>query len=159
MLSVHLRSVTAGTVAECLQLRVADAQRSLVATNVQSLAEAYANPALHPLAIYDAAARGYEHPPVPMIGFAMYEVTAGIGFIQRLMIDRAYQGRGYGRAALVALIRRLRLHPDVEEIATSHRRENVIAARLYARLGFVPWTIGWVQPEGEEVFLCLPGGG
>ncbi|MGH8057144.1 MAG: GNAT family N-acetyltransferase [Candidatus Entotheonellia bacterium] len=59
--------------------------------------------------IYDRAARGYPTPTVPMMGFVMYEVTCGVGFILRLMIDRKYQRQGYGRAALVEVIRRLKL--------------------------------------------------
>jgi diamine N-acetyltransferase len=40
------------------------------------------------------------------------------------MIDRCYQRQGYARAAMVEVIRRLRLIPEVEMIATSHRRAH-----------------------------------
>jgi diamine N-acetyltransferase len=90
-----------------------------------------------------------------MVGFIMYEIVAGVGFIQRLMIDQSYQAQGYGRAALIEVIRRLRLSPEVEMIATSHRRENVIAAKLYLSLGFVPWEIAFATPDHPEVFLRL----
>jgi diamine N-acetyltransferase len=96
---------------ECIQLAVDQAQLELVASNTKSLAEARVNPNLFPLAIYDAMVAGYEKPQVPMVGFTMYEVTAGVGFILRLMIDRKYQRQGYGRAATVEVIRRLKLHP------------------------------------------------
>gem|GEM_PF-4429745 len=58
---------------------------------------------------------------------------------------------------MVEVIRRLRLNPEVEATATSHRRENVAAARLYASLGFVPWNIGYAEPDGDEVYLTLSG--
>ena len=157
MVDVHLRPVTLDNYKEYLGLRVGASQEGLVASNAQSLAEAKVNAALVPLAIYDGAARGYEQPSLPMVGFIMYELTAGVGFILRLMVDRAFQGRGYGRGAMVAVVRRLRLHPEVEMIATSHRRENAAAARLYAALGFVPWEVAWVGPEDAEVFLRLTG--
>ena len=64
--------------------------------------------------------------------------------------------RGYGHAAMVEVIRRLRLYPEVEMIATSHRRENVAAMRLYRTLGFVPWDVAWAGPADAEVFLRLP---
>ena len=32
-----------------------------------------------------------------MIGFTMYEVVAGVGFIHRLMIDRSHQRQGSGK--------------------------------------------------------------
>ena len=155
MAEVHLRGISLENYKECLALRVDESQSSLVATNAQSLAEAKVNAALVPLAIYDAAARGYERPVVPMVGFTMYELAAGVGFILRLMIDRDHQGRGYGRAAMVEVMRRLRLHPEGELIATSYRRENAAAARLYHSLGFVGWDIAWADPEGPEAFLRL----
>lgn len=156
MNDIHLRPVTLANYRECLALQVEDAQSGLVASNAKSLAEAYVNPTLTPLAVYDVAARGYEDPPTPMVGFAMYELAAGVGFITRLMIDRAHQRRGYGRAAMTEVIRRLRLSPEVELIATSHLRENAAAARIYAGLGFVPWDIAYATADAEEVYLRLP---
>ncbi|MEM7581576.1 MAG: GNAT family N-acetyltransferase [Cyanobacteria bacterium P01_A01_bin.80] len=59
------------------------------------------------------------------------------------MVDEKYQGQGYGRAAITEVIRRLKLCPDVEMIATSSRKENEIAAKLYQSLGFEPWNISY----------------
>ncbi len=58
MAKVHLRKITRDNLRECLGLQVKDSQINLVATLAQSLAEAYVNPNLFPLAIYDAAASG-----------------------------------------------------------------------------------------------------
>ncbi len=96
MSNVHLRPITLTTYKECLALELDPTQVSFVASNAHPLAEAKVNPTLTPLAIYDAAARGHDDPPVPMLGFAMVEIAAGVGFIMRLMIDRAHQGQGYG---------------------------------------------------------------
>jgi diamine N-acetyltransferase len=153
---VHLRRVTADNEQECLSLRVHDAQATFVATNAHSLAQAKANPKLVPLAVYDRAARGYLEPTVPVIGFVMYEIDCGVGSILRLMIDRGYQGRGYGRAALVEVIRRLRLEPEVEMIVTSHRHDNAVVAALLRGLGFVPWELEGVSPKLGEIYLRLP---
>ena len=54
----------------------------------------------------------------------MYALSNARGFILRLMIDEKFQRRGYGKAAMVEVIRRLKLHPEVERIATSHDRKN-----------------------------------
>lgn len=156
MADVHLRPITLDNLGACLALQVSEAETELVASNAKSLAEAYVNLSLVPLAIYDAAARSYEQPTVPMVGFTMYELVAGVGFILRLMIDRAHQGKGYGRATVVEVIRRLRLHPEVEMIATSYRRNNDAAARLYRSLGFVDWDIEWAKGISDEVYLRLP---
>src|SRR5262245_20351645 len=145
MAEVHLRPVALDNYLECIKLQVEDSQAGFVATNAKSLAEAKVNPTLVPLAIYEPAARGYPKPTVPMVGFTMYELTCGVGFILRLMIDRRYQRQGYGRATMVEVIRRLKLIPEVEMIATSCRRSNTVAAHLYHSLGFVPWDIVGVE--------------
>ena len=155
MAKVHLHRVTQDNFRECLNLRVTESQQSLIASTTQSLAEAYVNPNLFPLAVYDAKACGYEQPEVPMIGFTMYEIVAGVGFIMRLMIDEKYQRQGYGRATIIEVIRRLKLYPDVEIIATSHLKENKIAAKLYQSLGFQPWDISYALSHPTEVYLKL----
>ncbi len=119
------------------------------------LAEAYVDSNLFPLAVYDVAACGYEQPEAPMIGFTMYEIIAGVGFIMRLMVDEKYQGQGYGRATMIEVIRRLKLCPDVEVIATSYRKENEIAAKLYQSLGFQQWDISYAIAHPTEMYVKL----
>ncbi len=155
MVQVHLRDVTVGNFQECINLRVEQKQEGLVASNIKSLAEAKVNPHLFPFAIYDGTMIGYEQPMLPMIGFTMYEITAGVGFVQRLMIDRQYQHQGYGKAAMIEVIRRLKLYPQVQLIATSHRKENIAASQLYRSLGFIDWEIAWAKENLDEVFLRL----
>ncbi|VEP14230.1 GNAT family N-acetyltransferase [Hyella patelloides LEGE 07179] len=155
MAKVHLRKVTRENFRECLSVQVAESQKDWVATTTQSLAEAYVDRNLFPLAIYDATVCGYEQPEAPMIGFAMYEIAAGVGFIMRLTIDRKYQKQGYGRATIIELIRRLKLYPDVEIIATSYRKENKIAAKLYQSLGFRRWNISYAVSHPTEVYIKL----
>lgn len=156
MPDVHLRPVTRSNLITCLDLDVTEEQRRFVATNARSLAQAYVQDTLVPLAIYPGSARGWEQdPPVPMVGFTMYELEAGVGFILRLMIDQRHQGHGYAKSAMIEVIRRLRLHPEAEVIATSHQHDNTSAARLYASLGFVSWEIPWARNHQEEAFLAL----
>ena len=57
---------------------------------------------------------------------------------------------------MTEVIRRLRLSPKVEMIATSHLRENMAAAQLYQALGFVAWDIAYATADAEEVYLRLP---
>ena len=156
MPSVHLRPIDRTNPTACLALHVSNHPAGFVASNARSLAGAYVNPALVPLAVYPEAARGWEGvPPAPMVGVTMYELAAGVGFILRLMIDTDAQGQGYGRATMLEVIRRLRLTPEVEPIATNHRRDNLAAARLCASLGFTPWEIAWARNTPNEIFLAL----
>ena len=155
MAAVHLRPITPDNEAECLALRVDESQARFIASNERSLAQAKQSSLLVPLGVYDGASRGYPTPRGPMVGFAMYEVDCGVGSILRVMIDRAHQGKGYGRATLVELIRRLRLHPEAEMIVTSHRHDNVVIARLFQSLGFVPWELAPDVVKPGEVYLRL----
>jgi diamine N-acetyltransferase len=63
------------------------------------------------------------------------------------MVDRAHQRKGYGRAALIEVIRRLRLEPEVEMIVTSHRNDNAVVAALFRSLGFIPWELEGLAPK------------
>jgi len=137
-------------------LRVTEQQAGYVAPNVKSLAQAGADDALTAYAVFDGAERGMESPLSPPIGFALVEVVAGVGFIQRLMIDAGAQRQGYGRATLDELVRRLRLQPDVEMVAVSHRKGNKAMARLLAGVGFMPWPTPWPDPDPDEIYLHLP---
>ncbi len=87
----------------------------------------------------------------------MYEIAAGVGFIIRLMVDKKYQRQGYGRATMLEVIRRLKLCPDVEIIATSYRKENEIAAKLYQSLGFRQWDIAYAISHPTEEYVKLEG--
>ncbi|BAY85752.1 hypothetical protein NIES267_52530 [Calothrix parasitica NIES-267] len=155
MAKVHLRKITLDNFQECVSLELNENQKEFLASNIESLAQAYVNPNLFPLAIYDTAVIGYEEPQLPMIGFVMYEIVAGVGFILRLMIDYKYQQQGYGKASLLETIRRLKLYPEVELIATSYKKGNEAASRFYRNLGFVDWDIEWAVNHEVEVYLKL----
>ena len=153
MLKVSLRPLTQKNLNECSSLKVTDCQQNFIASNVKSLAEAFVNPTLYPFGIYDAKAH-YQSNPI-MVGFTMYEIVDAVGFILRLMIDEKYQRKRYGRAAMIEVMRRLKLHPEVERIATSHQRQNKAAAKLYESLGFVEWKSELAAENSSEQFLIL----
>lgn len=155
MAEVHLRPVTQANFDECVGLAVAANQRNFVAPNMNSLAEAYVNSTLQPWAIYDTSVRGYEQPNQPMLGFVMVEISNGIGFIARLMIDERYQRRGYGRTAMLEIIRRLKLMPEVEISTVSYLKQNLVAAWLYRSLGFVPWDVDWAKNHPIDIYVKL----
>ena len=116
-----------------LDLSVSEEQRSFVASNTYSLAQAFVQPECVPLALY------VENKPV---GFAMYCIDESDReyWIYRLMIDQRHQGRGYGRAAMLLLIDRIRseMDDDRHRIFISFEPENEAAKALYESLGFVP---------------------
>ena len=153
MAKVSLMPITQETLDECISLKVANHQKEFVAPNIYSLAQASISPIYHPFGIYDADAHYRANPS--MVGFVMYGISNARGFILRLMIDEKFQRRGYGRAAMIEVIRRLKLHPEVERIATSHDRKNEAAAQLYENLGFVDWKHESRTGDSGERYLIL----
>ena len=62
---------------------------------------------------------------------------AGRVWLDRLLIDAARQGRGYGRAAVASLLARLAEEYGPRDIYLSVVDGNTAAARLYEAFGFV----------------------
>jgi diamine N-acetyltransferase len=112
-----------------VRLRVSEQQRGFVASNADSIADAYVHRELLPLAIY----AGDE-----LVGFAMYgqDPDDGRWWIIRFMIDERCQGRGYGRGGMEALIAHMRCEHQCETITLGVNPANHGAIRLYESLGF-----------------------
>ena len=148
-MAVELREVTVENFRECIALAVRDDQK-FVAPNVYSLAQAKVDPGCVPRAIYADGA---------MVGFLMYEVDRERRevYLARLMVDRRFQHRGYGRRALELLVEIALAEPGVDAVTLSTRPDNVDGIRFYERFGFADTG---VLDDGEEVFvLRLPGRG
>lgn len=130
-MQAELKPINQHNFAESVSLNIAPDQVDFVASNLHSLAEAYAFPAFEPRAVYVDGT---------MVGFLMY----GFGdqshkwWIVRLMINHAQQGKGYGRAAMRAVIALIRQQPNCHEIMISYAPSNIAAARLYESMGFHP---------------------
>ena len=145
MTIVHLREINQDNWKQAIRIDVAPEQKRFVASNLYSISEAILNPTFAPLAIYDEAET--------MVGFLMYGTNTDNGelWILRLMVGQQYQGRGYGRAAMEEIIRRLKAKPDCQEIFTSYEPDNDVAAKLYRSLGFEDTG----RVEGGELVVRL----
>ena len=144
MMNVTLREITADNWRACVKLKVAPEQERFVASNVFSLAQSKYEPELIPMGIYDGEM---------MVGFLMYRpMDFGVGrvwAIYRLMVAHDQQGKGYGRAGMVALLERLRAIPGYNAVLISFVPDNDAARKLYASLGFT--DTGEVD-DGEIVY-------
>ena len=151
MTIVHLREINQDNWKQAIRIDVAPEQKRFVASNLYSIAEAIFNPTYVPLAIYDEAVSSSK--AETMVGFLMHGTNPDNDelWILRLMVDQQYQGRGYGRAAMEEIIRRLRARPDCQEIFTSYEPDNDVAARLYRSLGFEDTG----RIEDGELVVCL----
>ncbi len=158
---IHLEKITWDNYYKLTGLGVKKEQRNYVASNATSLIHAYI--ALSqgeikpfPFGIY----LGEKPIGFVMIGFNGYEdgdpeFMKDTYFIWRFMIDRRYQGKGYGRQAFqlaLDFVRTLPCGPS-ELCWLSYEPENEAAKKLYASFGFVEAPEGYV--EGEEMPAIL----
>jgi diamine N-acetyltransferase len=141
---ITLRPVTRENLRELTRLTVAEGQERFLTPNTYSVAEAYVEPTWTPLGIYLGETA---------VGFAMtgQDPPTGQWWIVRLMIGAAHQGKGYGAAALAALVAEMTERHGCREIFLCYVPGNAAAERLYARAGFK--LTG--EMEGDEVVARL----
>lgn len=157
---LRLEKVTGKNVWDILRLHVKDEQKSFVAGNDTSIIEAYTTITgggyAFPFGIYD------DDIPVGflMIGFDTddyWENPAQIAKnnynLWRLMIDRQYQHKGYGKTAVKLALDFIKTLPcgKADYCWLSYEPENIFAQRLYHSFGFHETG----EMDGEEVIAVL----
>ena len=157
---LRLEKVTAKNVWDLLKLDVAESQRSFVAANDVSIIEAYttitANGHAFPFGVYNGDT------PVGflMIGYDVDdswedapEIARGSYSLWRLMIDKNYQGMGFGKEAMRLALDFIRTFPcgEAKTCWLSYEPENETARRLYRSFGFAETG----EMDGEEVIAAL----
>ena len=141
-MTVTLRPITVDNWLECVELKPTDeqVQAGFVAPNDFSLAQASFEPWWQPFGIYaDEVMVGFVLVGTwPAAGLPAYYSEAAVGedYILRFMIDGRYQRKGYGRAALLSVIDRVRQRPGAHTLGLSYEPNNDGAAALYASVGF-----------------------
>jgi diamine N-acetyltransferase len=138
--AISLRPIAKDNWETAAKLEVREDQAGFITPNVWSIAETQFHPWTRPMAIYDGQT---------MVGFLVYGKDPGDDqyWLYRFMIDRRFQGRGLGKAALQALIAHLRTLPDCDGITVGFQPDNLVAERLYLSVGFVK---GPTAPWGES---------
>src|SRR5690349_19527273 len=97
MPNITIRELTLDNWREAANLDVDESQRGFVASNIRSIALSKFLPNWIPAGIYNDDT---------MVGFVFYgERAPQTWHIMRFMIDKSYQGKGYGKAAMLELIR------------------------------------------------------
>lgn len=129
---INFKAVTEVNRAEVEGLSLLEFQEGFVESVSQCLNEADRNSIWHPKAIYVDET---------LIGFAMYgffekEGSQGRLWLDRYLIDQKYQGKGYGKAAVKALLVNMMLEFNQEEVFLSVYPDNISAIRLYESIGF-----------------------
>jgi len=127
---VTLQEITEVTVGDILDLAVAPEQEQYVASNAYSLAQAHFSQKAWFRAIFA------DETPV---GFVMLyqDPPNGTYFLWRLMIDRRYQGMGFGRKAVELLAAHVRSLPNADTLGASFVPGEGDPSGFYKKLGFV----------------------
>ncbi|MCZ8519745.1 MULTISPECIES: GNAT family N-acetyltransferase [Paenibacillus] len=151
-MNITLQPVTRDNWLDALRLTVTEDQSGFVPTVAVSLAKVHVKPdgdhvEYLPFAIYDEDV---------MIGFIMHayeEHTAHSYWINGFLIDAGYQGKGYGRTALLRMIAYIKdRFVQCREIRLTVHRNNAAAYKLYQSMGFRETGDVW----GDELVLKLP---
>ncbi|WP_292681852.1 GNAT family N-acetyltransferase [Mesorhizobium sp.] len=144
---IRLVAVTEANRALVTALELAPKQRDFVAGNAASLEEAETDADARPRVVM-AGTR--------VVGFLMYEAPEDDdeARIYRFMIDRASQGKGYGKAALREVLGEIQGLGHISRVSICYELENDAARNLYRSAGFVEEGL---DEDGEMIAdLALP---
>ena len=146
-MKLHFEPVEKSNRREVLKLHTAPGQEGFVESVEECLQEAEEFDNWRPVGIYRDDT---------LLGFAMYGFfeeypPKGRVWLDRLMIDERYQGKGYGHEALHGLIGQIREEYGCDEIYLSVVKENRQAARMYENAGFC--FINEKDIHGEDVMV------
>ena len=146
-MKLHFEPVTEKNKSEILKLSIAPGQEGFIEDVSECLQEASTRSCWRPVGIYDENL---------LVGFAMYGFfwdyfPFGRVWLDRLLIDEKYQGKGYGTNALLQLIEVLHNQYHRKKIYLSVVENNVNAIKLYEKYGF--HFNGELDIHGEKVML------
>ncbi|PKM65114.1 MAG: GNAT family N-acetyltransferase [Firmicutes bacterium HGW-Firmicutes-19] len=140
---IQLKEINESNFRDCIRLNVNENQKTFVATNVYSIAQAYIHyGSAFPYGIYQDD---------KMVGFVMlgHNKEDQEFWLWRFMIDEKFQDQGIGTKAVQLALEKFK-EMGATEIYLSYEPENHIADALYRKFGWLP--TGKVE-EGEIVML------
>ena len=137
---MEFRRIDKSNYLDCMALTVDDTQEDFVADNKRSLVEAAYENGLYTLGVYLEET---------MIGFILYDYDESIpGWsMSRFMIGKQFQGKGYGKQAVIEFFEYFRAKHNADKLYISVSLENMIARKMYSSIGFTEIK------EVEYIFL------
>ena len=146
-MALHFEKVDNSNRKKVESLSVRPFQINFIESVTECMEEADMYSAWHPVAIYDDA---------NLVGFSMYgcfteEKWGKRVWLDRLLIDQKYQGKGYGKKSIEILSRQLFDEYDTEQIYLSVYDDNPVAIRLYEKAGFE--FNGELDTKGEKIMV------
>lgn len=146
MSNVHIRDIEASNECMVRNIKLKPGQEKFIESVDECLEEANTYEQWHPVVIYNDE---------DIVGFAMY---GSFGpnkdtWIDRIIIDENYQGKGFGRKAMIKLIDIVSKEYGVELVYLSIVEENEVAYNLYKSIGIE--FMNERDPNGELLFKYM----
>lgn len=128
-MKISIQEITADNFVEAIKLKVKKEQENFVASNAASIAQSKFHTFLQCYGIYDGDV---------MVGFSAFGRNPEDDhiWIARHMVGEQYQGQGYGKAGLRALIEHMQAEYECKTIYLDVTPENQAAISLYEDAGF-----------------------
>ena len=133
-MSVTLRDITGDNYFQVLELKISPEQEAakFVSPVVRSLADAWfyrEEGITYPKAIYADE---------DLVGFIMYELDTEEQqvFVWRFLIDQAFQGRGYGRQTIEAVVEMAKEQAQMTKVVADYVDGNEPMKKILLDLGF-----------------------
>lgn len=145
-MAVTLKCITEDNFLDAFHLKLRKDQEEFVSHPIRSLAQAYVyRNQCQPFGIYQDE---------EMVGYVMviYDYDVPEYDIWHMMIDRAQQGKGYGKEALKRVLEYIATKPfgESNRVALTCNKQNIPGLTLYQSLGFE--ATGNV--DGDEIELA-----
>ena len=149
---LHFKSVNAENRREVEGLTVFSEQTGFIESVSECLREADELELWRPVGIYDSDT---------LIGFAMYgyfpEPAPGQLWLDRLLIDKRYQGKGYGKQAVLSLLDRLHILACMRIIPMQSNFINRLVSGLTGNTiarGNISWSIIFERCRASQRSIC-----
>lgn len=133
MNNIVLKRIDESNYIDCFNLKLAARQEKYVSNPIRSLAQAYVHYSqCTPFGIYVEDR---------MVGYVMviYDYVEEVYNIWHMMIDKDFQGNGYGKGALKMVLSYISSKPfgQSKTVLITCNPENKIAYGLYRQIGFI----------------------
>jgi len=128
--TIKLTPLTKSNWEECAKLEVNADQKEALPGNLFSIAELTFYPRTKAVAILNNKDE--------IVGFATFGIPEGENMpkIFRLMIDKKHQGKGYGKMALVEIVKELFTQNDSNKIQVCYQASRKALKDFYGSIGF-----------------------
>lgn len=143
---LYIKDIDEKNIFDVLKLTVDLKQEKFIESIGDSIAESKYFRYWNVVAFYDDS---------KIVGFGMYgkiESEDGRVWLDRYMIDKKYQGVGYGKKFLVLIMKKIEVLYSTQKIYLSIYKENLDAIKLYKNFNFQ--FNGELDTKGELVMCC-----